>query len=176
MVYLYSMAKYAFIDVPNTTGTLRDCLDFRLDWERLYIFLTNKKWNCEGVYFYKGYKGEKEKRQLEEKLEQEVGYKLRLKPTHIHKDKTKDLIINCEFCNKGFVHKHKINGSQKSNCDVELTVDALEVLKPGDEALIFTGDGDFSYLVETLIEKEIKVYLVSSQLPNKNGDYRFLQG
>lgn len=167
------MKRYAFIDVPNTTGTVRECLDYTIDWERLYNFLTNKKWSCEEIYFYKGHKGEKEKKQLVEKLEEEVGYKIRTKPTHIHKDKIKDLIVSCEYCEKEFIHKYKIQGNHKSNCDVELTVDALNTLKEGDEAMIFTGDGDFSYLIENLISKGVVVYIVSSQKRNKDGNSRF---
>ncbi|MEX0931181.1 MAG: NYN domain-containing protein [Candidatus Paceibacterota bacterium] len=170
------MKRFAFIDVPNTTGTTRECLDFHISWERLYSFLTNEKWNCEMVFFYKGYKGykgEKEKEQLLEKLGKDIGYEVRTKPTHIHPDKEKDLIVKCDSCGVDFIHKYIINGNQKSNCDVELTVDALNVLKEGDEALIFTGDGDFSYLIRNLLEKKNTVLIVSSQKRNKRGDRRF---
>ncbi len=154
-------------------GTLRDCLDFTIDWHRLYSFLTNQKWDCTGVFFYKGYKGDAEKEQLENMLEKEIGYTIRIKPTHIHKDVTTKLRIACTFCNKAFDYIHTVKGDRKSNCDVELAVDALETLQIGDRALIFTGDGDFSYLIETLLKEEITVYLVSSQKPNKLGNYRF---
>ncbi len=41
------------------------------------------------------------------------------------------------------------------------------------EFLIFTGDGDFKYLVEKLLEKGSKVSLFSTRKPDKWGDYRF---
>lgn len=167
------MKRYAFIDVPNTTGTIRECLNFSIDWKKLFDFLTNKKWRCENVFFYKGHKGDKEKAQLLEKIGNEIGYKVQTKPTHIHRDKEKDIIVKCKNCNEEFIHKHTINGNQKSNCDVELTVDALNILEEGDEALIFTGDGDFSYLIKNLIERKISVVIISSQERNKNGDKRF---
>lgn len=167
------MSRYAFIDVPNTTGTVRDCLNFSISWEKLYAFLTNEKWQCEEVFFYKGHKGERERQQMMRRLEERIGYVVRTKPTHIHPDTTKEIIVKCIECTAEFVHKLTINGNQKSNCDVELTVDALNILKAGDDALIFTGDGDFSYLIKNLIEKGVTVSIISSTKANKRGKKRF---
>ena len=61
----------------------------------------------------------------------------------------------------------------KANCDVELTVDALEVAGPEFEALIFTGDGDFHYLIEKLVEKDTRVRLFSTNKQDQTGGYRF---
>ena len=36
---------------------------------------------------------------------------------------------------------------KKSNCDVELGVDAVNNAGPNKEFMIFTGDGDFEYLI-----------------------------
>lgn len=165
------MKRYAFIDIPNTNGTAKNCLDFSVDWRKLYELLTNKKWECLDIFFYKGYKGDKEKQQLE-KIK-DLGYKVRTKLTHIHPDKNKDILVKCNTCKVEFLHNYIIKGNQKSNCDVELTVDALDILSKGDEALIFTGDGDFAYLVENLIKKGIIVTLISSQQKDKNGNIRF---
>jgi uncharacterized LabA/DUF88 family protein len=52
--------------------------------------------------------------------------------------------------------------NHKSNCDVDLTVDAMEQVGPDKEFLIFTGDGDFDYLIKKIVEKGTKVYVVSS--------------
>jgi uncharacterized LabA/DUF88 family protein len=52
--------------------------------------------------------------------------------------------------------------NRKSNCDVDLTVDAMEMAGPDSEFLIFTGDGDFEYLIRKIVEKGTKVYIVSS--------------
>ena len=52
--------------------------------------------------------------------------------------------------------------NRKSNCDVDLTVDAMEEAGTDKEFLIFTGDGDFEYLIKKAIEKGTKVYIVSS--------------
>ncbi|MCK4386681.1 MAG: NYN domain-containing protein [Candidatus Pacebacteria bacterium] len=164
--------RYAFIDVPNTNGTTKNLHNFSIDWKKLYELLTNKKWNCCDVFFYKGYKGKKEKAQLE-KMEEDIGYKIRTKFTHIHKDKEEEIQVKCDECDKEFLYTHKINGARKSNCDVELTVDAVNFLSEGDEALIFTGDGDFAYLIDDLVEKGIVVYVISSQKRDKYGNKRF---
>ncbi len=164
--------RYAFIDVPNTNGTTRNLHNFSIDWEKLYKLLTNEKWDCSDVFFYKGYKGKKEKKQLE-KMAEKIGYVVRTKLTQVHKDKQKNIQIKCDECEREFVHTHIINGARKSNCDVELTVDAVNTLSEGDEAIILTGDGDFAYLVEDLLEKGVVVYIISSQKRDIHGNKRF---
>lgn len=52
--------------------------------------------------------------------------------------------------------------NRKSNCDVDLTVDGMEEAGPDKEFFIFTGDGDFEYLIRKVVEKGTKVYVVSS--------------
>ncbi len=52
--------------------------------------------------------------------------------------------------------------NRKSNCDVDLTVDAMEEAGEDKEFLIFTGDGDFDYLIRKVLEKGTRVYVVSS--------------
>ena len=166
------MKRYAFIDAPNTSGTTRECLGFIVDWAKLFKFLKNEKWNCEEVFFYKGYKGDKEKNQLE-KLEQDIGFSVRTKLTHAHPDRTIDIPIKCGQCENEFLYKYTIRGNRKSNCDVELTVDALKTLSKGDEALIFTGDGDVAYLIETLRDNGVTIFIVSSKERDGNGNKRF---
>ncbi|MDB5264784.1 MAG: hypothetical protein JWN64_355 [Parcubacteria group bacterium] len=155
------MRRFAFIDVPNTTGTTKNVLGFSIDWSKLYELLVNDKWSCTSVFFYKGHKGEKEKEQLE-RIE-EMGYVVRTKLTHIHPNTIKEIEVACPKCHGDFTYKETVKGNQKSNCDVELTVDALETIREGDQALIFTGDGDFAYLIEKLLEKGATVRIVSSQ-------------
>lgn len=164
------MATYAFIDVPNTNGTARECLGFKIDWHKLYELMTNEKWACKQVFYYKGYKGDTELKQMQ-KLE-ETGYTLKTKLTHIHKDRKEIIKIVCE-CGTMVKHERVIKGNQKSNCDVELTVDALNTLKPGDQAILFSGDGDFTYLADNLINNGVFVTIVSSKNRDRNGHLRF---
>lgn len=165
------MNRYAFIDVSNTTGTTKGCLNFSVDWKKLYKLMTNDKWSCEDVLYYKGHKGEKERIQLENF--EKIGYSVRTKLTYVHPDKHQKIDTECDNCGNKFIHPHLIRGHRKSNCDVELSVDATNLLKDGDEALIFSGDGDFAYLVEYLINKNIKVIIISSTKRDFNGNKRF---
>ncbi|MEM8749516.1 MAG: NYN domain-containing protein [Pseudomonadota bacterium] len=50
----------------------------------------------------------------------------------------------------------------KGNMDLELAVDALELAPGVDHFVLFSGDGDFRYLVETLQRKGKKVSVVST--------------
>lgn len=168
---LIRMRRYAFIDVPNTTGTAREVLGFAIDWRRLYEFLTSERWSCSGIFFYKGHSGEAEKEQL--RSLSSLGYIVQTKLTHVHPGRVKDIQIRCPECHELFLYRQSVKGHRKSNCDVELTVDALETLSASDEALLFTGDGDFAYLIETLLEKGVTVRLVSSKNRDRFGKRRF---
>ncbi len=50
----------------------------------------------------------------------------------------------------------------KGNMDIELTIDALELVEIVDHYVIFSGDGDFRTLVEALQRKGKKVTVASS--------------
>jgi uncharacterized LabA/DUF88 family protein len=63
----------------------------------------------------------------------------------------------------------------KGNMDIELTVDALELVSKVDHYVIFSGDGDFRTLVEALQRQGSKVSVVStmaSQPPMISDDLR----
>lgn len=166
------MERFAFIDATNTKGTIKTLLDFEVDWKKLYEHLVGEKWFCSRVFYYEGFRkgksGEKNRVRIEK-----IGYIMRGKLTHIHKDENIEVGIVCKKC--GFLNKKTIirPGNQKSNCDVELTVDALELAKAGNHFLVFTGDGDFRYLIEKLIEKGVVVFLVSNTRKDIRGNKRF---
>jgi uncharacterized LabA/DUF88 family protein len=50
----------------------------------------------------------------------------------------------------------------KGNMDIELTVDAMELAPRIDHAVIFSGDGDFRPLVESLQRQGVRVSVVST--------------
>lgn len=167
--------RYAFIDVQNTNGTVNQLLNFSIDWQKLISHLKNEKWNCADVFYYKGRrKGEQHDKQIQ-KLE-DMGYIVRSKLTHIHPDKPYIQKGICKKCGASVELASCIQGDRKSNCDVELTVDALRVAYSDNsekEFLIFTGDGDFRFLMEALIAKEVKIIIISNTKRNNNGDKRF---
>ncbi|OSQ53173.1 LabA-like NYN domain-containing protein [Marivita geojedonensis] len=50
----------------------------------------------------------------------------------------------------------------KGNMDIELTVDAMELADHVDHIVLFSGDGDFRPLVESLQRKGVRVSVVST--------------
>lgn len=63
----------------------------------------------------------------------------------------------------------------KGNMDIELTVDALELAPHLDHVVLFSGDGDFRPLIESLQRKGCRVSVVStirSQPPMISDDLR----
>ncbi|WP_111733175.1 NYN domain-containing protein [Roseovarius amoyensis] len=50
----------------------------------------------------------------------------------------------------------------KGNMDIELAVDAMELAPRGDHIVLFSGDGDFRPLVESLQRQGVRVSVVST--------------
>ena len=50
----------------------------------------------------------------------------------------------------------------KGNMDIELTVDAMELAGHVDQIVLFSGDGDFRYLVEAVQRRGVHVTVVST--------------
>jgi len=156
-----SPKRYAFIDVQNTASTTRKLLGFLIDWQKLFSYLR-VKWNCEKVFFYSGIdEGDTETAKEFESLATN-GCIVKSKTVFSYKRPDKTVAIKCIHCGKDNVEVIEMGYNRKSNCDVDLTVDAMEEAGPNTEFLIFTGDGDFDYLIRKVIAKGTKVYIVSS--------------
>ena len=155
------MKRYAFIDVQNTETTTRKLLGFDVDWRKLYLYLENK-WKCEKVFLYTGIDNENTDQIREFSNLLELGCVVRSKTIFSYKKPEKDVIIKCLKCGEINHQLVDMGYNKKSNCDVDLTVDAMELSDKDTEFLIFTGDGDFEYLIRKIIEIGTKVYLVSS--------------
>lgn len=153
--------RYAFIDVQNTASTTQKLLGFIIDWHKLCEYL-NKKWKCQKVFFYSGIdEGDAETVKEFESLEKD-GCIVKTKTVFSYKKPDKKISIKCIGCGKESIEVVDMGYNRKSNCDVDLTVDAMEMAGPDSEFLIFTGDGDFEYLIKKVVERGTKVYVVSS--------------
>jgi len=153
--------RYAFIDVQNTESTVSQLLNFNIDWNLMFLYLKNH-WNCNKIFFYSGIqKGDKEKSKEYEQLS-ELGYEMRAKTYFVYRNKDSVTKIMCNVCNNEIKHIIKSGMRWKSNCDVELSVDVLNNVKNESEFLFFTGDGDFEYLIRDVVEKGVRVYIISS--------------
>ncbi len=162
------MKRYAFIDVPNTKGSAA-VLGFKIVPQLLINYLKDEKWSCVDVYWYSG-RINTRKEEVNRELLTNMGYVMRDKATHFFK--AKESLYFCEQC--GTERKFIVSGNKtpKANCDVELTVDCLEIAGPEVQFLIFTGDGDFRYLIEKLIAKGSSVRLFSTSKSDKQGNFR----
>lgn len=165
--------RIAFIDANNTSATTKNLLGFEIDWVKLYEYLKNK-WLCKKVFFYSGIAlGDIETQGKYEELEM-LGYVMRTKTTMIYKRKDRDVTVNCSNCGHKNIKTVSMGYENKSNCDVELTMDVLENVELGMEILIFTGDGDFEFLIKNIVEKKkVKVWIVSNTSKNLNTSKRF---
>ncbi len=153
--------RFAFIDVQNTASTTRKLLGFLIDWHKLFSYLK-KEWKCDKVFFYTGIdEGDVETADEYDSLSK-AGCIMRAKTLFSYKKPDRTISIKCVACGKENVEIVDMGYNRKSNCDVDLTVDAMEAAGQDREFLIFTGDGDFEYLIRKVVEKGTKVYVVSS--------------
>jgi len=102
-----------------------------------------------------------------------TGCKMRSKIFHVYKNKDKEIKVCCPKCGNQFIEHIETGYNHKSNCDVDLTVDAMQLLKNNNTFYFFTGDGDFEYLITTAIKNQTKVILVSSTKKIKVGPRYF---
>lgn len=164
--------KYAFVDVQNTDTTTKKLLGFQIDWQKFFLFLRDE-WKCEKVFLYIGVDvGDTETAALLESLERQ-GCIVRDKPVFAYKNKDKEITLHCPKCQHSFIEHIDMGYNRKSNCDVDMTVDAVESALEGNEFYIFTGDGDFEYLIRAVIKKAVRVHLVSSAKKMKSGSRYF---
>lgn len=153
--------RCAFIDVQNTSSTTQRLLGFVIDWHKLCRYL-NDKWKCDKVFFYSGIDDGDIETAKEFDALKNNGCFVRAKTVFSYKKPDKKISIKCSNCGKDIIEVIDMGYNKKSNCDVDLTVDAMEMAGADSEFLIFTGDGDFEYLIRKVVEKGTKVYIVSS--------------
>jgi uncharacterized LabA/DUF88 family protein len=162
------MTKIALIDVQNTESTARQLHGFLIDWKRLYVFLK-EDWGCNEVFLYSGVDDGDEERTHEYEDLEKSGCIMRVKTVFAYKNKDRNLEIICPKCGNKSISVVDMGYNRKSNCDVDLTVDAMEHAGPNTEFYIFTGDGDFEYLIRKVVEKGSIVHIVSSAKKIKSG-------
>lgn len=165
--------RIAFIDANNTSATTRNLLGFEIDWVKMYQHLKDR-WSCEKIFFYSGIAlGDIETGTQYDGLGN-LGYAMRTKTTMIYKRKDRIVTVNCSNCGQKNIKTVSMGYENKSNCDVDMTIDVLENTEKGMEAMIFTGDGDFEPLIKNVVEnRNAKVWIVSNTSKNLNTGKRF---
>lgn len=132
-----------FIDGANLYATAKD-LGFTIDFKKLLLEFQGRG-NLLRAYYYTALNDDEEVstiRPLVDWLDYN-GYTVVTKPTK-------------EFVDSA--GRRKVKG----NMDVELTVDAMELAPHIDHLVLFSGDGDFRALLESVQRQGVRVTVVSS--------------
>ena len=165
---------FAFVDKANLHRTTKDLLGFKVDWERLANYLhTDKRdrpWMCERIYIFTG-ANEYEVGKLTA-THTKQGYEARIRGSKPQQDKVVKHSYTCE-CGKSGEIEVTLKGAIKSNCDVDLTVEAMQCIGEATEFLLFTGDGDFETLIIHAMENGIHVRIISNTRRDAFGKKRF---
>ena len=131
-----------FIDVANVIYSLRD-LRWKIDYKKLQRYFQ-KYSKLVSIYFYFAYRKESVgQKNLLEMLSRK-GFKLRTKEVKFIKVDRNTVIM-------------------KGNCDVELTIDMIALLRKYDTAVLMSGDSDFAALVKFVQKKGKKVIVISTR-------------
>ncbi len=133
-----------FIDGANLYATAR-ALGFDIDYKRLLEYFKGDSYYLIRAMYYTALLEDQEYspiRPLVDWLDYN-GYTMVTKPTKEFTDST---------------GRRKVKG----NMDVELTVDIMEMSKHLDHVVLFSGDGDFRRLVESVQRKGVRVTVVST--------------
>lgn len=155
-----------FIDAANLEQSVKDMWvdhkDSDLRWKVVYEPFNNFfKANCDlrGVYFYTAnFESESHNRFLGF-LKKVLHFTLRTKPLKEYKDHTLE------------------TPHRKANFDVELSVDATQLIDDFDTFILFSGDCDFEYLLKFLRGKNKTTIVfsrkghVSKELPLASNYY-----
>ena len=131
-----------FIDVANVIYSLKD-LGWRIDYKKLQQYFKN---HCKLVDIYFYYSTNKEKIGQANLLEMlaRKGFKLVVKEVKVIRLKNGEEIF-------------------KGNCDVELTIDMIDLMPAYDTALLLSGDSDFASLIKYLQKHGKKVLTISTR-------------
>jgi len=131
-----------FVDVANIVYSLKD-LNWRIDYKKLQQYFS-KNSKLVDIYFY--YSTKKENLGQANLLEMlaRKGFQLRIKEVKVIKLKDGDTIL-------------------KGNCDVELTIDMIDLMPAYDTAVLLSGDSDFAPLVKYTQKHNKKVIAISTR-------------
>jgi len=131
------------IDGANLYATSRS-LGFDIDYKRMLRYFEKKAYLLR-AYYYTALIEDQEYSSIRPLIDwlDYNGYRVITKPTK-------------EFTDAS--GRRKVKG----NMDLELAIDALELADTVDHFVLFSGDGDFRYLVEVLQRKGRKVSVAST--------------
>jgi len=132
-----------FIDGANLYSAARS-LNFDIDYRKLLDYFRNNTY-LKRAFYYTALMEDQEYSPIRPLIDwlDYNGFTMITKPTKEFTDST---------------GRRKIKG----NMDIELAVDALEMAEHVDHIILFSGDGDFRRLVESLQRRGVRVTVVST--------------
>lgn len=131
-----------FIDAANIIHCYKDT-NWKIDLKKLKKYFESKC-TLAGIYYYSAYLEESESQKSLFEMLSRKGFILRVKKIRkiINDDKSITL---------------------KGNCDTDIVVDAVSIMKDYDTAIIMSGDSDFVSLVNLLKGNGKKVIIISTR-------------
>jgi uncharacterized LabA/DUF88 family protein len=144
-MFLPSERLAVFIDGANIHQTLR-LLDFQLDYTLMRDFFgeMGRLLRC---YYYTAMKPEGQQdplRPMIDYLSKNGGWQVVTKPLR-------------------YMGEHGSDYTLKGNMDIEIAVDMMRMSNHVDHLILFSGDGDFRYLIEHVQDRGKRVSVVSTQ-------------
>lgn len=125
-----------FIDAANI---IYGCgkAGWKMDFKKLITYLKTR-FGAERILYYAGLDSENKKQLSFYEVLQGIGYELRLVPVKRFND-----------------------GSRKGDVDARLTFEAMKYFNNYDRAIFLTGDGDYYWLLEYLLENKNDIKLIA---------------
>lgn len=127
---------FVFIDAANI---IYGCggAGWKMDFEKLIKYLKTR-FGAERIFYYAGLDSENKKQLSFYEVLQRFGYELRLVPVKRFKD-----------------------GKRKGDVDARLTFEVMKYFNDYDKAIFLTGDGDYYWLFEYLLDKGKDIKLIA---------------
>lgn len=150
---------YVFIDAANIIYGAKETGRWKVDFPKLFKYLT-ERFKAKKIFFYTGYNPHNKKQINNISKLEEIGFIVRSKPIKIIKQDSVYKKNTCPSCKHIWTATINRPPKIKSNCDVDLTLDATNLSEKYKTGIFFTGDGDFVPLFKFLLQNkhEIKIF------------------
>lgn len=131
-----------FIDVANVVYSLKD-LGWRINYKKLQEYFQTRGRLIDIYFYYSTNKENLGQANLLEMLARK-GFKMVVKEVKIIQLKNEERLF-------------------KGNCDVELTIDMIDLMPAYDTAVLLSGDSDFAPLIKYVQKHGKKVMVISTR-------------
>ncbi len=147
-------AVYVFIDASNLWAAQKVKGKF-FDLEKLKKYLHHQYAASEvKIYYYDAYPADGTRDYSSDNKHRFYTYLKKALNFTVRKKPLKQIKVNTD---------HGVVVEEKGNMDVEMTIDAVNLVSQYDIAVLFSGDSDFLALVRYIRNKGKKVYIYSSK-------------